>query len=55
MRLDNGTFTVTNVTLVVASGYQVNFVNTSDPTDVFATSQAFNVEASGSKFTDLMP
>ncbi|KZT38758.1 hypothetical protein SISSUDRAFT_1128545 [Sistotremastrum suecicum HHB10207 ss-3] len=45
--LSNGSFTVTNVTLLVASGYQVEFVNTTNLTQVFATSQTFDVKAPG--------
>ncbi|KAL0946549.1 hypothetical protein HGRIS_012754 [Hohenbuehelia grisea] len=44
--LDNGSFTVTNVTLRVASGYVVNFVN-SNQTQVLATSQPFDVRRPG--------
>ncbi|KAH8117357.1 hypothetical protein DFH11DRAFT_1724388 [Phellopilus nigrolimitatus] len=45
--LSNGSFTVTNVTLVVASGYVVNFVNTTNASQIFASSQAFDVKPSG--------
>jgi len=44
---NNGSFTVTNVTLVVATGYTVNFVNSTNPTQVFAQSQPFSVDAPG--------
>ncbi|KAI5122086.1 hypothetical protein M0805_006068 [Coniferiporia weirii] len=46
--LSNGSFTVTNVTLVTASGYVVNFVNSTNETQVFASSQPFQVEVAGS-------
>ncbi|KAI0633096.1 hypothetical protein C8Q77DRAFT_1121600 [Trametes polyzona] len=42
------TFTVTNVTLVPGDGYQVQFVNTSNITQVFASSQTFTVKPPGS-------
>ncbi|TDL27383.1 hypothetical protein BD410DRAFT_835663 [Rickenella mellea] len=45
--LSNGTFTVTNVTLVVASGYVVNFVNGTNETQVYASSGQFDVKAPG--------
>ncbi|KAG8842409.1 hypothetical protein FRB96_005430 [Tulasnella sp. 330] len=38
---------VTNVTLKPGSGYVVNFVNPTNNTDVYATSDAFNVEPQG--------
>lgn len=41
------TFTVTNVTLVVASGYVVNFVNSSNPNQTFASSAPFQVMPPG--------
>ncbi|KLO12629.1 hypothetical protein SCHPADRAFT_915583 [Schizopora paradoxa] len=47
VRLDNGSFTVTNVTLKVASGYVINFVNSSNENQIFASSQAFDVDAPG--------
>ncbi|KAI0791070.1 hypothetical protein C8Q75DRAFT_759187 [Abortiporus biennis] len=40
-------FTVTNVTLRVADGYTVNFVNSSNLSDVFATGPSFSVKAGG--------
>ncbi|THH05451.1 hypothetical protein EW145_g4781 [Phellinidium pouzarii] len=45
--VSNGSFTVTNVTLVVASGYVVNFVNSTNQTQIFASSQPFSVMAAG--------
>ncbi|KAL5533130.1 hypothetical protein ACEPAF_4906 [Sanghuangporus sanghuang] len=45
--LSNGTFTVTNVTLVVASGYTVSFLNISNSDQVYASSEQFEVKASG--------
>ncbi|KZS89737.1 hypothetical protein SISNIDRAFT_416564, partial [Sistotremastrum niveocremeum HHB9708] len=53
--LSNGSFTVTNVTLLVASGYQVEFVNTTNLTQVFATSQTFDVKAPGTSGTATSP
>lgn len=40
-------FTITNVTLVVGSGYSVSFANPSNGSDVYATSQSFSVMAPG--------
>ncbi|KAF8590007.1 hypothetical protein K439DRAFT_1628225 [Ramaria rubella] len=45
--LSNKTFTVTNVTLNVHPGYVVNFVNGSNITQIFASSQPFEVMAAG--------
>jgi hypothetical protein len=45
--LSNGTFTVTNVTLLTDSGYVVNFVNGSNLTQVYASSQPFDVKVPG--------
>ncbi|PAV23656.1 hesp-379 [Pyrrhoderma noxium] len=45
--LSNGTFTVTNVTLTVGTGYVVNFVNTSNSEQVFAQSGTFDVKEPG--------
>ncbi|KAL6302556.1 hypothetical protein BKA93DRAFT_702140, partial [Sparassis latifolia] len=38
----------TNVTLVVGSGYAVSFVNPTNESDVYTTSQSFSVMAPGS-------
>jgi len=43
----NGTFTVTNVTLRVAQGYVVNFVNGTNSSQIFASSQQFEVKKPG--------
>ncbi|KAF9497445.1 hypothetical protein BDN71DRAFT_1467174 [Pleurotus eryngii] len=45
--LTNGSFTVTNVTLVAASGYVVNFVNGTNQSQIFASSGEFDVRTSG--------
>ncbi|KAF4576310.1 hypothetical protein EYR36_001090 [Pleurotus pulmonarius] len=45
--LTNGSFTVTNVTLVAASGYVVNFVNGTNQSQIFASSSEFDVRTSG--------
>ncbi|KAK7690512.1 hypothetical protein QCA50_005610 [Cerrena zonata] len=45
--LSNGTFTVTNVTLVEADGYTVSFVNPINQTVILATSQSFSVKPAG--------
>ncbi|KAF8511155.1 hypothetical protein BU17DRAFT_97498 [Hysterangium stoloniferum] len=44
--VSNGTFTVTNVTLTVNSGYVVNFVNPQNTSQIFAQSQPFDVKVS---------
>ncbi|KAI0772356.1 hypothetical protein BD413DRAFT_40650 [Trametes elegans] len=41
------TFTVTNVTLLAGDGYQVQFVNTSNITQVYASSANFSVKPAG--------
>ncbi|KAG8968267.1 hypothetical protein FRC03_008133 [Tulasnella sp. 419] len=41
------TFTVTNVTLKTGSGYVVNFVNGSNPSQVYASSEGFEVKPGG--------
>ncbi|EIW56411.1 uncharacterized protein TRAVEDRAFT_150944 [Trametes versicolor FP-101664 SS1] len=41
-------FTITNVTLVPGDGYQVQFVNTTNLTQVFASSPTFTVKPPGS-------
>ena len=41
-------FTVTNVTLRVGQGYQVEFVNPLNESQVYATSQTFSVMPGGS-------
>ncbi|KAI0245949.1 hypothetical protein BJV78DRAFT_1158244 [Lactifluus subvellereus] len=41
------TFTVTGVTLRVATGYQVAFVNPANTNQVYATSSTFEVKAAG--------
>ena len=41
-------FTVTNVTLRVGQGYQVEFVNPLNESQVYATSQSFSVMPQGS-------
>ncbi|GBE86894.1 predicted protein [Sparassis crispa] len=41
------TYTITNVTLVVGSGYAVSFVNPTNESDVYTTSQSFSVMAPG--------
>jgi len=43
----NGTFTVTDVTLRVAQGYVVNFVNGTNSSQIFASSQQFDVKKPG--------
>jgi len=43
----NGSFTVTNVTLRVAQGYVVNFVNGTNNTQIFASSGQFEVKKPG--------
>jgi len=40
-------FTVTNVTLKVADGFQVSFVNPTNHSQVYATSNTFSVKAPG--------
>jgi len=45
--VSNETFTVTNVTLLVGTGYQVVFVNPINPDQVYANSSDFEVKASG--------
>jgi len=42
-----GSFTVTNVTLRVADGYTVNFVNSTNGTQIFASSGTFQVKQAG--------
>jgi hypothetical protein len=41
-------YTVTNVTLKVGSGYSVEFVNPSNYSNVYALGSQFQVEAAGS-------
>ncbi|KAI0659531.1 hypothetical protein C8Q70DRAFT_984797 [Cubamyces menziesii] len=41
------TFTVTNVTLRAGDGYQVQFVNASNTTQIFANSSTFSVKPAG--------
>jgi len=43
----NGSFTVTNVTLRVDTGYVVNFVNGTNSSQIFASSQPFEVKKPG--------
>ncbi|KAH9979824.1 hypothetical protein BJV74DRAFT_732618, partial [Russula compacta] len=43
-------FTVTNVTLVVGTGYQVIFIDPATNTLVYAQSAQFQVEAAGSMY-----
>ncbi|KIY53340.1 hypothetical protein FISHEDRAFT_68951 [Fistulina hepatica ATCC 64428] len=45
-------YTVTNVTLNVGSDYQVEFVNPSNESDVYATSGYFDVKAAGTTPAD---
>jgi len=40
-------FTITNVTLKTGSGYQVAFVNPTNQSDVYATSNTFEVKSAG--------
>jgi len=47
VNVSNGTFTVTNVTLIQGSGFVVEFVNPNNNSQVFASSQSFNVDAPG--------
>lgn len=44
---NNGSFTVTNVTLLVDGGYTVNFVSPSNSSQILASSQPFSVDAAG--------
>jgi len=43
----NGSFTVTNVTLRVDAGYVVNFVNTTNSSQIFTSSGEFDVKKAG--------
>jgi len=43
----NGSFTVTDVTLLVATGYVVNFVNGTNQSQIFTSSQEFEVKKPG--------
>jgi len=47
VQVSDQSFTVTNVTLVVGTGYQVVFVNPTNPAQVYANSSDFEVKASG--------
>ncbi|KAI0369491.1 hypothetical protein BV20DRAFT_967756 [Pilatotrama ljubarskyi] len=47
VNVSDQTFTVTNVTLRPGDGYQVQFVNTSNITQVFASSANFSVKPPG--------
>ncbi|KAI0073205.1 hypothetical protein K474DRAFT_1603737, partial [Panus rudis PR-1116 ss-1] len=49
--LTNGTFTVTNVTLRVADGYTVSFVNPTNASQIYANSSTFSVRAPGSTYS----
>jgi hypothetical protein len=42
-------FTITNVTLKDGSGYKVEFVNPANHSDVYATSNTFEVKPAGSE------
>lgn len=48
VQLSTQSYTVTNVTLKVGTGYSVEFVNPSNYSDVYALGSQFQVEASGS-------
>ena len=43
------TFTVTNVTLKTGSNYQVEFVNPTNASQIYAMSDTFDVKAAGSE------
>ena len=43
-------YTVTNVTLKIGSGYAVEFVNPTNYSDVYAISSRFEVKAAGSEY-----